>query len=859
MIQGKSVFGKRLGLGLLAGLLILSWAGAAWASEQAIPVDRHGLPQWVVKEWTDFPIEMTLETHADLDLLLQRVPVASFNREQITVDYTSAKTFRLIFSPRVTEAEAAALTEAGYDFVRVRDLEKEGRQQAEKTWASMAAKGGDTLKLGEKATYPTNAQIGATFTQMTADHPDLCRVFTWGSTVQGRDLWGLVISDDVQNTEAEPEVRLSSTMHGDEVVGMYLLYTFAQYLIEHYQEPGYEEVTNLVDNYEIHFIPLHNPDGNALHQRYNANGVDLNRNFPEPTGMLVQEIENANFMNYSLGQHFVISQNGHGGALVANYPWDYTPVLAPDDAALIKLSLEYTTYNLPMYNGNWPQGITNGYAWYETNGSVQDWSYYVTDCIDVTMEVSNIKWPSESTLDGFWADNLESLMHYTKAARYGVNGVVTAGDTGLPLDATVTVTGNAMPVHTDPTHGDYYKLLDTGTYELTFQADGYIPQTVSGVSTVWGTPTVLNVEMPPVAHGEVSGVVEDLAGNGLDAQVNIYSMPIDQYVTTVVSSTGSGGAYSANLVYGEYELRAVSSGYVTRTASVTIGATPQVVDFALPVAQEMMLFSSDFESGMTGWTGDWGLADPAEGYNSANCANDSPGGDYADNTSTFMEMAESIDLSGAMSAELTFRAKWEIEDVWDACFLEVSTNGGSTWTALSTGQTLPASGQGGQTPAGAPCFDNNQSNWVNNTVDLAPFLGQADVRLRFRLSSDTSLNYSGFFVDNFEILAVTEQGTTSPVPGADLLVAAVKAWPNPFNPQTAIQFTNPRAGQVSLAIYDVQGRLVRTLVDESLTSGSHERMWDGRTDTGSRSASGVYFARMIAGDTGAVTKLMMVK
>jgi hypothetical protein len=54
----------------------------------------------------------------------------------------------------------------------------------------------------------------------------------------------------------------------------------------------------------------------------------------------------------------------------------------------------------------------------------------------------------------------------------------------LPLAATVTVAGNGRPVHTDPAHGDYYKLLDTGTYQITFSAPGYITQTVSNVATI---------------------------------------------------------------------------------------------------------------------------------------------------------------------------------------------------------------------------------------------------------------------------------------------------------------------------------------------------------------------------------------
>ena len=850
--------GSRRALSFLLVLALSSLAGMVLAADNSIPVDANGLPLWETRQWTDFPVRLELADHQELEQLLATVPLASFNREQVTIQFDTPKDYHLVFTPRVTEAEAAALSRAGYSFTRVEDLERAGREAVEKVWAEQAAKGGDALKYGEKGFYPTHAQIGTDFAQLESDHPSICRTFTWGSSVQGRDLWGIVISDDVQNTEAEPEVRLSSTMHGDEPPGMVMLYNLAHYLVENYGQPGYDDVTYLVDNYEIHIMPLHNPDGYIADTRANANSVDLNRNFPEPEGSSnPTEIENVNYMNYANSHHFVLGENGHSGALVVNYPWDHTHTLAPDNDAFIKLSLEYSTYNSPMYNGSFSQGITNGAAWYVITGGLQDWAYHVTGSLDVTIEYYDTKWPSASVLDGLWDDNRESFMHFIKAARYGINGVVTGSDTGLPLDATVTVSGISKSVVTDPEHGDYYKLLDTGTYDVTFSADGYITKTVYDVATTWGTPTVLDVVLDPVAHGDVSGVVTDLAGNGLDAQVSVYTRPTGDFVTAVASSAPSG-SYSINLIYGDYELRVVKSGYVTQTRNVTIGSEPLEEDFQLAQAQEVVLFFDDFEDGTGAWTGGWGLADPAEGYNSANCLNDSPGSNYPNNADNPMAMASGVDLTGAMSGELSFRAKWEIENTWDACFLEVSTNGGGSWTPVATSFTQPASGQGGQTPSGAPCYDDSRANWVLDQVDLAPYLGETDLRFRFRLASDTSVQKSGFFLDDFQILVVKEQ-TATPVPGAEILTAAVKAWPNPFNPQTTVKFTNPRAGKVNLAIYDVQGRLVRYLVNENLAAGDHSRIWDGRTNAGNPSPSGVYFARMISGQDAATAKLMLVK
>lgn len=68
--------------------------------------------------------------------------------------------------------------------------------------------------------------------------------------------------------------------------------------------------------------------------------------------------------------------------------------------------------------------------------------------------------------------------------------------------------------------------------------------------------------------------------------------------------------------------------------------------------------------------------------------------------------------------------------------------------------------------------------------------------------------------------------------------------PNPFNPRTMICFDLPSAGPVRLAVYDLAGRLVRTLIDESMPQGSHEAVWDGRDSSGREVGSGGYLARL---------------
>lgn len=91
-------------------------------------------------------------------------------------------------------------------------------------------------------------------------------------------------------------------------------------------------------------------------------------------------------------------------------------------------------------------------------------------------------------------------------------------------------------------------------------------------------------------------------------------------------------------------------------------------------------------------------------------------------------------------------------------------------------------------------------------------------------------------------------------------------YPNPFNPATTIAFDLPENSSVELEIYDISGRKVRTVVNESMEAGTHRVNWDGRDETGNQVASGIYFYRIHAVPSGsadqafiAVSKMMLLK
>jgi hypothetical protein len=83
--------------------------------------------------------------------------------------------------------------------------------------------------------------------------------------------------------------------------------------------------------------------------------------------------------------------------------------------------------------------------------------------------------------------------------------------------------------------------------------------------------------------------------------------------------------------------------------------------------------------------------------------------------------------------------------------------------------------------------------------------------------------------------------------------------PNPFAGSTVITYCLPAPSRVAVSVYDVNGRLVRTLVEGDVEAGVHTAAWDGHDGRGVRVAKGVYFCRMTAGDYSAAEKVVLLK
>ena len=444
-------------------------------------------------------IELTIDNRAELDTLTRLV----------SIDDVRGLRVRAAAMPR----QLRALRAAGYRWHVVPAAAKaDGVIMCPDGWENDPGRTWDC--------YPTYDQYTDLMTLFTEQWPDLCRLVDLGAgsnTTTPHQLLALVVSDNPGFDEDEPEVLLTSSIHGDETTGFILTLRLIDHLLSNHGTNT--EIAHLIDETEIWINPLANPDGtyyggnhtvgDAIRNYTYANGansdVDGNRNFPDPRGDDHPDnrswwTETQVMMALAEAKTFVLSANFHGGVEVVNYPWDTWERRHPDDTwfqALSRSWADLAQSDSPGgYMTDFENGITNGYDWYQVFGGRQDFMTFFHGGREVTIEMSTTKLVPSSALDDYWNWNRRALLDFITHAHEGIRGLVTDSD-GNPLAATIEVVGvdtvaDGSMVHTDPAAGDYHRLLLPGLYDLKIHAPGFFTEAVEGVTVVDGPATVIN-------------------------------------------------------------------------------------------------------------------------------------------------------------------------------------------------------------------------------------------------------------------------------------------------------------------------------------------------------------------------------
>lgn len=615
--------------------------------------------------------------------------------------------------------------------------------------------------------YPSHSAYLTQMQDFPNKYPNLCTFETIGKSIKSRSIVAVRLSTG--SSKPKPHFFYSSTMHGDETTGYILLLRLIDYMASNYGQSTTEgqRVTRILDNLDITINPLANPDGTYRSNdasisspiRGNANGVDLNRNFPDPFGSNnpdgnSTQTETKLFVAYAKQKLFDLGANIHGGIELVNYPWDSVQTRHPDDKWYQNISRTYASLAQKSAGSGYftgqNNGITNGYDWYEVRGGRQDYTNKVLGCRELTLEVSNTKFIPSSQLNAHWSYNKNALLALLEEGLKGIHGTITNARTGEPVSGakvSLSIT-NELPVQSK-SNGGFFRFVLPGTYSLKVEGSGFQPQTLSSITVQSGAPTVLDVKLQPIGSEpepepepqptplKVSSPASQSVNAGAQVTFNIQASggTAPYRYQWYMNSQSLSGATSSS-----YRLTAQSSHHgasfyclVTDAKSQSAKSSSATLTVITPQPQAKDLIQNgDFEKGVAPWMGstgtigNWPLFESVSGRKSAWMG--------GNGMKALERLSQKIQIPGsARSATLSFQVH--------VSTAETTTN--RAYDTLSL-EILDASGNLLDTPLTLSNLDQG-NGYKRHSVDLSAYKGQS-IEVLFRLREDMS-SQTSFVID----------------------------------------------------------------------------------------------------------------
>ncbi len=724
--------------------------------------------------------------------------------------------------------------------------------------------------------YRTYDDVLAELQQIELDNPNICKLYDIGES-QGKiysdagnsnyddyyhEVWALKVSDNVETEEDEPCVYFMGAHHAREPISTEVSMAVLNHILDNYGvDPT---ITDNVDNTQIWFAPLVNPNGHKivtdednLWWRKNIrdndengfitpssgydypDGVDPNRNygfewgyvgasgninsqtyhgpyaFSEPEVIAMKELMDSH--------HFVAGLNYHSYGELVLFPFGYNNgVVAPDHDALEELAIAIAT----------PMGYNPQQAWelYPAMGTTDDYSYGMHGTFSFLIELATEFIPPAAQVQSICNENIQPAMILLDRVNYSVlTGHITDFNTGEPVQAEIFVEGVddtgvfRYPIMSNEDFGTYYRLLTDGSYDVIFSAYGYVSQTVINIDISNSGQTILDIALLPDTFTiDITGTVTD-GDTGLpiaNAIVDIQDFNIPAVVTN------ENGEFTIPDVYEyTYNFLTYATDYASFIGEIEVTAQNNEIDFELYQLDDGT-FETGFFANFWQFGGDnvWYIdnSTAASGIYSARSGFIGHNESSELKVTIFVPEEDEISFYRHVSSEanydyLRFYIDNELQDEWSG---NVSWGFESFPVLAGQHEFIWAYIKDGAVASGSDC------GWIDDISFPSTSIVYA---------GNTQLPENCKFYGNY---------------------------PNPFNPSTTFSYSLANESKVKLIIFNVKGQKIRTLVNEGQSAGMHQVIWNGVNDNGKKVSSGIYFSLFDinnGGDYTSVKKVLLLK